>query len=357
VAGSGLGTSLAAVVVTLTSPLALSTGTTYWVVVTRDGASDNDNKYLVDKGYLLTGSVATNRQAVGDVLPSRVAQKFQVATGWDAYTLVVRAAATGTPADSLRVAIWSDSGGSPSASLASGTVAAADVGSAMGWVAIDLATPYALAAATDYWLVVERTGSADEANYYTVGLDSTLGYSGGGLKEYVDGAWALRTPDCDMPFQVWSEQATEEQIEAMLTAGQFVEGVQMRVTSGLSERQYRAGELSIRAEVELLLALGRSTGGGLAATTTLERTVIVEDEAAASDLDLVLGLDGVVRHPLGGELGAGVLPVGRWVQVEGVPETDTRLAPLRRLFVERAEYDVAGGRLRVTPRGTATGPA
>jgi hypothetical protein len=115
--------------------------------------------------------------------------------------------------------------------------------------------------------------------------------------------------------------------------------------------------LSIRAEVELLLALGRSTGGGLAATTTLERTVIVEDEAAASDLDLVLGLDGVVRHPLGGELGAGVLPVGRWVQVEGVPETDTRLAPLRRLFVERAEYDVAGGRLRVTPRGTATGPA
>lgn len=365
----------------LSSDLVLAAATNYWVVV--DAAEVPNLEESATTGYAV--GVETGKTYAGgwmkifDVahdewvfrvpdadMPfivddatttprERVGQKFQLATatGWSVRSVAVRARKIGAPTDNFRMRIYSDSGGNPNAVLATVTVAAADVATAMEWVSADLATDLALSPATNYWIVVDCTGSPSVATGYAVGIETATTYPRGNLKVY-SGSWAANVPDADMPFLLLGSEATSLQMEEMLASGQFVTAVDMRVATGVEECQYRDGTLSIRDEVERLLGVGTASEEGLRAWVSSGRGAVVDAEPVEGETEMLLGTDGRLRNAVGGLAETGVLPVGQWVRIEGVPSRAGLLAEAARFFVERAEYDVGGERLRLTPRSMAT---
>ncbi len=280
----------------------------------------------------------------------KVAQRFQIATatGWTAREAWVQARRVGSPGDNLRIRIYSDSGGNPGTELASGTVAACP--SALGWVRAELGSGVALAPATYYWVVVDRTGGVSHLNFYGVGLEGEASYPRGALKIQRAGAgtWSSRDPDGDMPFRLYAADETTSQIRTMIETGEFFRQVTVDVASGVRERLYRNGDLTALEEVERLLGVGTVSGGGLVATVDASRGVRVEAEPVAGDLDWLLTAEGRLRHPLTGREEAGLLPAGRWVRIEGIPGV---LGDLSRFLIDEAEYEAGSGRVRLTPRG------
>ena len=89
------------------------------------------------------------------------------------------------------------------------------------------------------------------------------------------------------------------------------------------------------------------------ATVTPERVALVKTEPDANDYGAVYSATtGKLRHAAGGPWPPGVLPVGDWVHLVDVPPlAGITLESLSPFFVERADYDVAGDRLTLEPRG------
>ncbi len=278
-------------------------------------------------------------------LGTMVAQSFtpSVDTAWNAYEVVVQARRMGAPGDNLRVAIWSNSGGSPASSLASGTVAGVDLSEELEPVLVALSSPLALAYGTTYWLVVDRTGSAESENMYALGLDEGLRHSGA-LKVWNSDHWEARVADCDMPFEVWGKRETTQQVKDI--AGYVLVGVAADTASGVYARQWRNGEQTVRQEAEELLAAGTSTGRRLLAQVSPERVGRIYAEPDAGGIDLQLGMDGRLRLALGA-IDEGQLPAGQWVQLEADAQA---LGPL---FIERAEYTPGTGYTVLEPRSSA----
>ncbi len=276
---------------------------------------------------------------------TQVAQSFtpSVATPWTAYEIVVYARRIGAPGDNLKVGIWSNTSGHPNALLASGTVTGSSLSDELEQVSITLSSPYALAYGTTYWVVVERTGSADPENMFAIGLDETLGHSGV-LKVWNSTAWETRIPDCDMPFEVWGQRETTLQIQDM--AGYVLPKTTVDSPSGVYARQWRAGEQTVRQEVEELLAAGTSAGRRLLAQVSPEQVVRIYAEPDAGYLSLLLDTDGRLHLPLGA-LDEGQLPAGQWVQLT---EEAKGLGPL---FIERAQYTPGTGYSVLEPRSSA----
>ena len=276
---------------------------------------------------------------------TRVAQSWtpSVATPWTAYELVVYARRIGAPGDNLQVSIWSNSSGSPGTWLAGGTVTGSALSEDLEQVSITLSSPYAPAYGTTYWLVAERTGSADPENMFAIGLDEGLGHSGA-MKIFNNGVWETRIPDCDMPFEVWGKRETTLQIQDMVSS--VFPAVSIETASGVYSRQWRNGEQTVRAEAEELLAAGTSTGRRLLAQVTPDKVVRIYAEPDASSLSWQLGMDGRLFLPLGA-LDEGQLPAGQWVQLT---EEAKGLGPL---FIERAQYTPGQGYSVLEPRSSA----
>lgn len=218
-----------------------------------------------------------------------IAQSFtpSVATAWTAYELVVYARRIGAPGDNLKVGIWSNSSGSPGSLLASGTVTGSSLSDELEQVSINLSSLYALTYGTTYWLVAERTGSADPENMFAIGLDEGLGHSGS-MKIWNNGPWETRIPDCDMPFEIWGKRETTLQIQDMLSY--VFPAVSIETASGVYARQWRNGEQTVRAEVEELLAAGTSSERRLLAQMTADKVVRIYAEPDPSSLSWQLGM-------------------------------------------------------------------
>ncbi len=278
-------------------------------------------------------------------LGTRIAQSFtpSVVTAWSAYGAVVYARRIGAPGDNLKVGIWSNAGGSPGGLLTSGTVTGSSVSEELEQVSITFSAPLALAYGTTYWLVVERTGSADPEHMFALGLDEGLGHSGV-MKVWNSTAWETRVPDCDMPFEIWGKRETTQQIRDMVSS--IFPAVSIETASGVYSRQWRSGDQTVRQEVEELLAAGTSSGRRLLAQVTSDKVVRIYAEPEASSLSWQLGMDGRLFLPLGA-LDEGQLPAGQWVQLV---EEAKGLGPL---FIERAQYTPGTGYSVLEPRSSA----
>ena len=276
---------------------------------------------------------------------TRVGQSFtpSVATPWTAYEIVIYARRIGAPGDNLQVSIYSDSAGSPGTVLASGTVTGSSLQEGQQKVSILLSVPFALAYGTTYWVVAERTGPADPENMFAIGLDEGLGHSGA-MKIFNNGPWNTRTPDCDMPFEIWGQRETTLQIENMLSY--VFSAISIETASGIIAREWRNGEQTVQKEVEELLATGTTGGRRLLAQMTPDRVVRVYAEPDASSSSWQLDTDGRLFLPLGA-LDEGQLPAGEWVQLT---EEAKDLGPL---FIQRAEYTPGTGYTILEPRSSA----
>jgi hypothetical protein len=290
-------------------------------------------------------------------LGSRVAQSFtlSVNASWAATEIVISARKVGSPADNLRVSIYSNSSGNPNTQLATGTVAGSALSTAMAKYTISLGAGATLSYGTTYHLVVERTGSADFDDFFVCGLTDAVGYSGGSLKVWNGSSWATRSPDAELPFEIWSTSDTGTQLRNMLVdGGQFFAMIDAAVTTSVTERQYRAGDLTALDEALRLMAAGNSAGKRLIATVTPERMATVQAEPASDEWNPLLQADGSLRDPTRPRWEDGKLPVGRWVTLADVPTHIAQLAQVTPFFVEEAEYNVESGVFRLAAREATT---
>lgn len=295
----------------------------------------------------------------------RVAQRFQIegSVAWAVHEAQVRVRKVGAHPDPLQVRLYADSGGSPAATpLATGTLAASEIRTVAEWVTVAFDTPYALQPGTNYWLAVSGT-DAGALTCYALGLtdDPDAQYEGGAVKiqRYSDGGWETRWGDAvSMPFQLWGKSPITTQVQAIAAYALPDCTVLVRSASSVVQRFWRDGKTRASDEADDLINTGDGNGNRLAVTVTADRMVFVgvETDPAAADSTLVLHFDeetGDLRRPAGGPVEEGLLPVGQviWLDDTDAPLTGSATGDGRRMFVERASYDAAEGRLRMEPRG------
>jgi hypothetical protein len=284
----------------------------------------------------------------------KLAQSFTLENNvaWTAAEVTLRVRKVGSPADELKVELCGSSGGNPGSVLDSGMIDPDDMTTGMDWRVAALSNSVTLTYGTTYWLVISRTGSNDADNYYVVDVSEEAEYTLGSLKLWNGSAWVTRNPDADLPFVVWGEWETTEQLEQLATAcGQFFTAVEVVDASGVYARQYREGDNYALDEARELLEMGASDGRRMLAMVTRERRLLFYKQPESnSSLDWQLGNDGAVVSPLGEPIAPGKTPAGRWVHLKEIPGQIDAVAPLSPFFVERAQY-FADGRLSLEPEG------
>jgi len=287
----------------------------------------------------------------------KVAQSLQLGSteGWNAYSIKLLAAKVGAPSDNLTVTLCADNAGVPGTVLATVSVAGSVLTTSSAWVTFALSSYVALALSTTYWLVAQRSGSNDPANYYTVGVDEALGYPRGALLLWDGSAWVMRSPDADMAFEIAGVEETTVQIARIETdEAQFCIGTTVDNLSGVYTSPYRDGDSTARTEIEALLLRGTTNARRLLAEITRDRYVRVYEEPAPTDANIKLFLDsdGKLTVPLTGPLTSDELPVGRWCGLIDLPASFDQglLASPSPFFIESAEFDVTAQQWRVTPR-------
>mgnify|MGYP000843561427 CR=1 FL=1 len=278
----------------------------------------------------------------------QVAQAWQTAESWPLGKVAIRCMRVGTPAQPLVVEIRSNSSGAPSGTvLASASVAAADVPTAMNWTWVQFDRSWAPAAATIYWVVV-RTAGLSATDYFLVELDSESLAAEGPARLWTGAAWVGVAPAAaSLPCKVWGEVDASLVLADVLAASPLLVTVDVPAAMGVWLNPYAAGEQTALSVAKRLMGLGTATGERLAAAVGPERGVSVRALLAAGETDWRWGVDGLLRLASGGPIEEGLLPAGRFVWVDGVPQA-WGLERLRTGFVERAQYDVASERVALT---------
>lgn len=252
----------------------------------------------------------------------------------------VRVKRVGNPSDNLTVAIYADSGGAPGALIESSSVIGNTLGEDMNWRQFIFSITSALTYGAAYWSVVARTGVNDPENYYLVDISEDATYAGGAFKLWNGSAWVSRSPDADMPFQVYAHRQTSDQIGDMLSAGgQFFVAQDIVPASGRHSRQYRNSDQTAQAEIETLLRAGVSGGRRYLANVTPDRVVHVYQEPVydSSTAPLLTETGEILETSGAAPWELGKLPAGMWLtQTDELPDDSP-------VFIERAEFDAVSG--------------
>lgn len=278
---------------------------------------------------------------------AKVAYSVTISAG-TAYTLGevwVKMRREKIPADNVKLDFCANSGGAPGTVLDSVTIPGSSLITRMAWVKFAMNNVATVTPGTTYWIVISRTGANSASAYYTVGITEDLGH-GGTLRLWTGSAWVARVVAASMPFQLWGHTAVTAQISAILdAAGQYFRSSTVRYTSTVTRRQYRDGTRSALDEIESLLGVGAR----LLPRVTPDWNVIVE-EAPAQDPKYQIGRNGLLTDLTGKPIEQGVLPVGQWCRVDGIPDNIGRLAPMSPFIIGSLEWDVTRNELTdITP--------
>lgn len=357
---------------TLDTPYAGIAATTYHLEISRSGANDAVNYYTVsvDEGLGYTsgqfkiwnGSAWVARspnadlvfRVLGDGVYTKVEQAFQLTGGeaWKASNVQIYANAVGTPADNLRVRLYTDSGGTPGTLLATGTFVGADVPGSPAWLTFELDAEVNLALSTNYHLQADRTGATDATNYFVIGVDEGLHYASYVMKVWNGSAWVRRAEDADLAFIIGGVEETTTQIETALASAEFITDVDIKDASGIATSPYRNGDQRLLDVVRELLKAGVSGGARLLATVTKDRIVRLYQEPDKADYAYLINRRGQLATRTNGPVDLQKCPVAEWVRRTDIPgEANTeRLVDLSKFFIQAASFDVANGYVP-TPRG------
>lgn len=287
----------------------------------------------------------------------KMAQRFQLSNGpWACGEIAIHVAKWGAPSDDVVVSLFSDNGSDqPNALLGYGYIHPADVPSqSPAWRSAKLITPVTLANATKYHIVVSRGGSSHHLNYYTVSRDSDGQYASGALLLWTGMTWDAPYVTTDMAFKLWATMDSTAKIAAIVAgATGVVSATYAQNLSSVRTRQLRDNRSTAWEEIIQLLNTGNSGGARLLCSVTPQGTLVVDAEAAYdAQTALVWTRDGRLRYANGRYLLPGVLPVGKWVQVEALLSADWQ-ADTTRFLVDSAEYDAQAGRWSLRPKAAA----
>jgi hypothetical protein len=280
----------------------------------------------------------------------RVAQGFNLDTGFDLHKAAVQVRKLGNPADDITVGIYTDSSG-PSVLLGSATLANADIPAFEGaWAEVIFSPLVTLTASTYYWIVVERDGANSSTDCYRVGInddEGREGYRGASYFTQLSDGSAWHTLDADMPFRLIGGVETSDQIAAMGTASSHLDTNDVQVSSGVTTNQYRDGDTTIQDEIIDLIEQGTSSGSQLLCRVSADKIFSVYAKPDSTSIRWLLSNDGTVRNAAGTPVRAGQLVAGTWVDLAEAP----RYPGLTPFFAVRSEYNVRGNRLTIEPEG------
>ncbi len=258
---------------------------------------------------------------------------------WTVDTIELRVRQVGTPGDSLRVRLYTDSSGSPGTLLETidkvGSTLPTDTGE---WAALNFANTTALTYGTTYGIEISRTSSNDYANYYELGIDADATYSGGAAKVYDGSAWQTPSSAFDVLFRVLGgvDLATQVYSMALATGTEILGGV-VESAAGVVGNQYRDGELTALDEAEALLAVGTSSGFRMLTQVTAAEWVRILDEPLPSEARYLYTGDGRLLTLQGQPAPAGTCPAGEYVHLDNAHLLPGSWASLSPFLVERAE--------------------
>ena len=330
------------------------------VAITGTIASANDGTYSITEvngnGQRLTVVEDVDDEGTVDsivVTPqgTKAAQSFTTGASddWTVLSIAVRAKSKGSPSDSLRIALYSESGVAPSASLANGTILGSEIDSVMRWRNVELT--YTVAPSTTYWVHVDRTGSDDADDCYHVELSTNAG--AGGVFKYWDGAsWTARV-GVDMPYDIVGGDATTTMVTEALGEAQFVNAVAVTDISGVTTPLYQIEDQTIKQAVETMLDIGAADNTRLLATIDKGRNARIYKEPVAGTLDYRKRKDGTLATNKGVRVEPQRFAAGVWLvgeSLETAVPPNTRLATAARAFVEESEY-TADGKVRLITKG------
>lgn len=286
----------------------------------------------------------------------RLAQSFAVPSDedWYVYSVEVQAASVGAPSDNLRVRIFTDNAGVPGSSLESSTIVGSGVSSTMGWVTFTFTGNSLLESGTTYWLVVDRSGSADPEDYYEIAVDEDQAYTDGVLLISDGTDWQTRPNNADLPFRILGKEETTDQITKIVAQeSEYLAGADILDASGVLTHQYRDGSTTALSELMDLLEIGTTNDVRLLATVTRDLVLRVEEEPAQPETpEYQLGLDGIVYTKYGQRIPLGHMDfVGQWISVGAFPATAewSYINPPAPFLVESATYDVERKTYQIEP--------
>lgn len=111
----------------------------------------------------------------------------------------------GSPTDNVTLTIQSDASNKPSGTVlgtASRSRSGTPITTTSFWTTFKFTTPISLSASTKYWMVVQRSGAVDAANYYFIETNTASGYAGGGTSTLSVATWGAESATIDWYFQV-----------------------------------------------------------------------------------------------------------------------------------------------------------
>ncbi len=355
----------------------LTTGDTFTISGAAVGANndtytidgqDATNQITISGSFAAEAAGATIKFSMGDAVSmDNIAQSFTTTTPrhtelglsgstWTCTRIALKARRVGktNPSDAFRVGIYADSGGVSGANLANTEIPGVNLYTEFTWVEFVLPIPLVLTAGTTYWFQARRTGAANLSNGYEIAVDEDLGYTGGSMLLWNGSAWVTRIPNADMPFRIIGEiNSTAQLTKAINAVGDFNQAV-VPVDSLIPVRQYTDGDHTVMEEMDELLDAGTSTGQRLIATIAADNSVVVDVAPLSSNTNLILGNDGKIRYPSGGEYVPGRLVYGQFVDVDSLLLLDAVGLRANRgaaVYIASSEFDAHSNRLTVSGEG------
>lgn len=291
---------------------------------------------------------------IGEDTRPMAAQSFINSSGanWDANAVWLRVHKAGAPVDNFLVALYSDVAGEPGASLATATLAGADVNEYSEWTEFVLSVDVTLVAGITYWIRITRSGAMDAVNFYVVDGNASEGYVNGELKLWDGSAWVTWGLPCDLNFRVIGAQETTTQIStAVSSVGEFIVATDIDDASGVYKNQYRDGDSTALFEIIELLNIGTTNSRRLLMRVLKNYHLRIYEEPAPFESDYSLGADNVILDQFGAIVSPSTCPVGVWMRYENVIPSSvntSRLMNAGYAFVEEAEYTADDNHYQIT---------
>jgi len=315
---------------------ALSGGYAWPLVQISPAAKDQaDGLYIIARGWwqrldwLLDGQQVGGREMHleggkshleigGSLSQSKLAQSWKTTlTDFHLGQVWLRCTAVGAPADELQISLYADQNGLPGSLLAQAGTVDRFIHGGWQWVCWNFNLPDAVAAETPYWLVLERSDSTDENNYYQVQSDDGRGYSNGSLKRWNDSVWIA--VNHDLRFVCMAVSETSHLITEILqraAAEAFLTGVQVWQESGVQALRWREIGKTCRETLQDLLDTSRESGSATSLLINPQRKVEIFRLPRTPFAALKMRPDGELQEANGVPIGWDTPLLGREVLVD-----------------------------------------
>jgi len=267
----------------------------------------------------------------------RLAQSFVVSSPIQAFSASFRVRREGMPADNLKVSIQTDLGNQPSGLvLTNTTVSPSELSvETYRWVEVNLPGNAELEVGERYWLVVERSGSVNNGNYFWLGLDENAGFEDGTLLLQNSTGWSSRSPRADLLFQVVGRRDHRQQIiDLVENGGQFLNGVDISfMHESMLPLFYGQGRTCLQTLFDLI-EQGNVGVQPLCSMVSPSRRIEIWQRPKSKEAQFYLDEDESIKDRFGQLLKAFWHAVGQWLHTsQGQP-----------VYIHGLSFDFTNGR-------------